>query len=481
MAESLKKQTIKGVAWSGVEKVLTYIIAFVVNVIMARLLTPADYGVVGIIAVFVSFSELFIDGGFSRALISKTDRNKDDYKTVFVFNFLMSVFLYVVLFFTAPIIDRFYNISGLASVIRVYCIMLVISSLSSIQFTRFNIAVDFKTISKTSIPSSIIAGIAGITCAYMGCGVWSIVVQHLTNATLRVILVLYYSKWFPKIGFSIISFKRLFKFSSNLIVSSLIDRIYTNIYPLFIGKAFSPQSLGFYTRGDQFGKLPAGIFEGIFDRVSFPIMSKVQDDYFQLQSVYRKFIKYSSFIIFPIMMLVVVLAEPIVKILLTDKWLECVIFMQIISVSCMMNHIGNINRYLLYVKQHSDYALKLEILKKSIALTIFFISTYFGILGVCIGQCIYGLIAPSLNSVYTKRLIGISFFKQLEDYVGLWLLSVISAFLPLWVISLINNPWMDLLVGTVIYITLYLLLNYIFGTDSIKWCLATIKDLLIKK
>lgn len=468
MSESIKKQTLKGVAWSGLEKAFTLTITFVVNIIMARLLTPSDYGVVGIIAVFVSFSQLFIDGGFTTALISKVDRNDDDYKTVFVFNFLMSVLLYALLFFAAPYIQAFYAIGNLCSVIRIYCLMLVISSFSAIQITKFTIAVDFRTISKISIPTGAVSGVVGIGCAYFGLGVWSIVAQQLTTATLRVVFAIFYSKWFPKVGFSKKSFKDLFRFSSNLIVSSLIDKIYTNSYPLFIGKFFPPATLGYYARGDQFGRLPAGILEDVFNRVTFPLMSKIQEENEKLRTLYCKYIKLSSFLIFPIMMLVVVLAEPIVKILLTDKWIDCVIYMQIISMAMMMNHICTINRNLLYVKQHSDYALKLELIKKLIAITIFIVSTRFGILGVCIGQLIYGMLAPSLNSFYTEKLIGLSFWRQLKDYIGLWAISVVSAAIPLWLISEMESAWFELFVGFAVYSTLYLFFNYVFKMEAMR-------------
>ncbi len=481
MAESIRRETLKGVAWSGLEKTVTLTITFVVNIIMARLLTPADYGVVGVIAVFLSFSRLFIDGGFTTALISKADRNEDDYRTVFVFNFAMSVSIYLGLFLSAPLIEGFYDIANLGSVIRVYSLMLIISSFSAIQITKFTIAVDFKTISKISVPTGIVSGIVGISMAYMGCGVWSIVGQHLTMDTLRVLLAIYHSRWFPKPGFSKTSFKQLFGFSSNLIISSLIDKIYTNAYPLFIGKFFPPATLGVYTRGDQFGRLPAGIFDEIFNRVTFPMLSKIQNNEDQLCSLYRKYIKLSSFLIFPVMMIVVVLAEPIVKILLTDKWLDCVFFMQIISMSLMMNHIGTINRNLLYVKHHSDYALKLEIIKKLIAITIFLISTKFGILGVCLGQLIYGMMAPSLNSIYTDRLIGVSFWKQLRDYVGLWVLAVVSSIIPLWVLTQLHNPWVELIVCAVIYIVLYIALNLVFKTESMQWFLEMAKNYIHKR
>lgn len=467
----------KGVAWSGVEKISTYLVTFIVNIVMARLLTPADYGIVGIIAVFVSFSQLFIDGGFTTALISKKDRDETDFRTVFVFNFLCSLLLYTLLFVAAPFVEKFYQLDDLGNILRVYCIVLVISSLSAIQITKFTINVDFKTISKVSVPSAIISGVIGISMAYLGCGVWSIVGQQLSAAILKVLLAVIYSRWIPKFQFSYQRFKELFGFSSKLVLSSLIDRIYTNSFPLFIGKFFPPATLGNYTRGDQFGKLPAGILEDIFNRVTFPLMSKIQDDNERLRELYRKYIKLSSFMIFPIMMLVVVMAEPIVRLLLTDKWLGCVPFIQIISMAGMFNHIGTINRNLLYVKKHSDWALRLEVVKKAIAIGIFLISTQWGVMGVCYGLLVYGFIAPLLNATYTKRLIEITMWQQLKDYIGIWLVSVVSALFPLWLVSIVDSSILQLLLTFGCYCVLYLLISWIARSEPLKYFVMEGKNL----
>lgn len=481
MEESLKKQTVKGIAWSGVEKISTYIATFIVNIVMARLLIPADYGVVGIISVFVSFSQLFIDGGFTTALISKSDRDEIDFRTVFVFNLAISILLYSCLFCAAPLIEKFYNITRLGSVLRVYCLVLVISALSAIQITKYTIDVNFKTISKISIPSSLISGGIGIVMAYCGMGIWSIVGQHLSAAVIKSFLAVFYSRWIPKLVFSYQRFRQLFAFSSKLVVSSLIDRVYTNSFPLFIGKVFPPSTLGNYTRGDQFGKLPSGILEDIFNRVTFPLMSKIQDDNERLRSLYRKYIKLSSFLIFPVMMLVVVMAEPLVKVLLTEKWLGCVLIMQIISMATMPNHIGTINRNLLYVKHHSDWALKLEIIKKTIAISIFIVSTKWGVIGVCIGQFVYGMIAPSLNAVYTKRLLCLTLWQQLRDYLGIWVIAVLSAIIPLWLVSQIESIILQLVCSALSYCFIYLFINWCVGTEPFKYAVDELKRIKTSK
>ncbi len=480
MEESLKKQTIKGVAWSGLEKFSTFFVTFIVNIVMARLLSPADYGVVGIIAVFVSFSQLFIDGGFTTALISKKNRCEEDFRTVFVFNFLCSLVLYLVLFLVAPYIESFYHIDKLGNILRAYCVVLIISSLSATQITKFTINVDFKTISKISVPSVLMSGVVGISMAQTGFGVWSIVGQQISAAIIKFVLAIAYSHWIPRFQFSYKCFKELFGFSSKLVLSSLIDRIYTNSFPLFIGKFFPPSTLGYYTRGDQFGKLPSGILEDVLNRVILPLMSKIQDDNSRLKELYRKNIRLSSFIIFPIMMLVVVMAEPIVRLLLTDKWLGCVPFMQIISMAVMTNHIGTINRNLLYVKQHSDWALKLEVIKKSIAIAIFLLSTIWGIWGVCVGQWIYGMIAPSLNAFYTNRLIGMNLWRQLKDYIGIWCISVFSAILPLWVVAKLDTLGLKLIVPFILYCVVYLVISKLFKSDSLEYIVQESKIVIDK-
>ena len=476
MGESVKRQTIKGVFWSVLEKMSTYLVTFVINVIMARLLTPADYGIVGIIAVFVSFSQLFIDGGFTTALIAKSDRDETDYRTVFVFNFICSITLYILLFLCAPIIEQFYGITQLGKIIRAYCVILVLSSLSAVQITQLTIKIDFKSISKINIPTGVISGCFGVYLAYSGFGVWAIVGQQLLNAALRVLLAIYYSKWYPIFTFSFQRFKKLFSFSSNLVLASLIDRIYTNSFPLFIGKFFAPAVLGNYARGVQFGSLPSNIMGDILNRVTFPLMSNIQEDNASLVMLYRKYIKLSSFVIFPIMMIVVVAAEPIVRMLLTDKWLGCVRFMQIISMAFMLAHIGVINRNLLYVKKHSDWALRLEIVKKIVAISIFLFSTLWGIWGVVVGQWFYDMIAPSLNAYYTKRLIGLSLWQQIHDYIGLWIISVLSAVIPLWMVTKIDNVVLQMTLPIISYILIYVIVNFVCITEPLRYAMQSFKN-----
>lgn len=463
------------VLWSSFEKISQQGIQFVVGIIMARLLTPEDYGLVGMVMVFISFSMLFVDGGLTTALIAKKDSSEKDYNTVFLFNIGVSLTIYILLFLGAPLIASFYGIDKLVSIIRVLSIVVIISSLSAIQFTQLNIRMEFKELALVSVPAVIIAGICGIISAYSGFGVWSLVVYQLVLVSTRLFIVVVINRWMPNFIFNTESFRELFGFSSKLLASSIIDKIYMNAFPLVIGKFFSSEVLGIYSRGEQFGKMPVGITGDVLNRVTLPYMSSIQDDNLKLKDLYRKYILTSSFVIFYILVLVVVCAKPLVLVLLTEKWLEVVPIMQLLCVAVMLDHIGTLNRNLLYVKGRSDWALKLEIIKKTISIVIFIISVKWGIIGICIGQLIYGLIAPALNSHYTKRLIGLSLWSQYNCFVNLFLIAIASAIIPWFLLESFDSYFVQIIVGGFSFTIIYIVLNFFFRTSALSMIYAMTK------
>ena len=476
--ESLKNKTAIGVFWSGVDKFAYYAIQFVVNIIMARLLSPNDYGVVGIMMVFISFSSIFVDGGFMTALIQKQNRDELDFNTVFITNLTTSLFLYALLFIIAPYIASFYNQNSICSLLRVLSLQLVISALSAVPLTKLTIDVNFKRISIASLSSAIISGMLGIIFALKGLGVWSLVYMQLILVISRCALLNLMKRWMPLFTFSVSSFKQLFSFSSKLIASSLIDQIYLNLYPLVIGKFFSARSLGIYSRGEQFGKLPASVLNDIFMRVTLPIMSSIQDDIPQLRKIYRDYIQASSFIIFGVMCLLVVIAHPLILILLKEQWLESVPVMQILCGAMMTLHISAINRNLLYAKGRSDWALRLEIIKKSLAIFLFLVSLPFGIVGVCVGQFIYSLFAPFINSYYTKTLINVSYFEQFLDYGKIWIIAIISAVIVYFPLQMMDGLWVQLLFGCLFFVIVYIGIHMAFKTHSFNMFMQLAKKFL---
>lgn len=403
MSDSLKSKTVSGVLWSAIERFSLQGVQFIINVLMARLLLPSDYGMIGMLAVFLQISQTFIDSGFSDALVQKKDRTETDLSTVFYFNIVISVLLYLLLFIGAPFIAQFYHMPELTLVTRIVMLNLIFSSFAAVPKIILVIKIDFKTQSKISLISAVVSGGIGITMAYKGYGVWSLVFQSLLNILLITFLSFYYINWRPLKTFSKDSFQNLFSFGSKLLFSRLIHALYYNLYAIVIGRRYSSAELGYYTRAEQFAIFPSGNINAIISRVTFPILSSIQDDDERLASAYRKYIKLASFLIFPLMIGLAVLAKPLIILLLTEKWIMTVVLLQILCFDWMFDHLSIINLNLLYVKGRSDWAFRLEIIKKTIATLILLLSIPFGIEGMCWGRVLYSLIAAYLNTHYIHK------------------------------------------------------------------------------
>ena len=464
MSNELKNKAIKGVIWSFIEQFSGQIIQFVISIILARILLPSDYGLIGMLAFFMAISQVFIDGGFGSALIQKKNRNENDLSTVFYINIGMSLACYIILFLCAPLISDFYSQPQLVPIIRIYSLTLVIGSISGINNTLLVINVDFKTKSKVSILSSVISGIIGIGFAYLGYGVWALIIQAISSSIISVILNFYFVRWYPKLIFSKVSFKALFSYGSKLLISSIIASAYTNIYSLVIGKQFSPAILGYYSRAQGFTTLVSNNINSIISRVSFPILSNIQDDDTILKNVYYKYIQMSSFVIFPCVLLLCGIAKPLVLILLTDKWTPVISLLHIICFSYLWNGIIDINLNLLKVKGRTDLVLRLEIIKKVIAVSILVISILFdNIYAICLGSVIYGFIALYLNTIYTKKLLNFSFLQQCKLFIPYLCIALTIMAISLWISNTVSNPYISIVTSLIICPVLYLFINKIFG------------------
>lgn len=476
MASELKEKTVSGIMWSAIERFSLQLVQFVINIIMARLLLPSDYGMIGMLAIFLQISQAFVDGGFANALIQKQDRTEIDYSTVFYFNIAISVLFYVLIFVFAPLIAEFYRMPDLTIVARIIAINLIISSLSAVHKIKLIVAVNFKTQSIISLVSAIISGTVGIVLAYNNWGVWALVFQSVFNSLLLTILLYYFLHWTPLIIFSLSSFRKLFSFGSKLLLSGLIHTAYYNLYSIVIGRRFSAVDLGYYTRAEQLAIFPSSNINAIISRVTFPILSSIQDDNERLALAYRKYIRLASFLIFPLMMGLIVLAKPVVILLLTEKWMNVIILLQILCLDWMFDHLSVINLNLLYVKGRSDLALRLEIIKKIIAVSIIFLSIPFGLIGMCWGRVIYSLIATYMNTYYTNSLIGLSFMTQMRDILPYFLLSVAMGACVYFFTFSIGNAYFQIIIGLCMGGSLYVLLAFLF-----KFTCLTELLLLLKK
>ncbi len=459
MTENLKKETVKGVAWSGIDKIANGGIQFLANIILARLLTPKDFGLLAIIAIFVQISQTFIDSGFSNALIQKRDRSQTDYSTVFFFNLALSFGFYAILYLCAPLIAYFFENERLTVLARVIGLNLIIGALVSVHKTRLTIQLRFKIQAVISLISSLVSAIAAIWMAYHGFGVWSLVALTIINITLQVILIYIIIKWRPSLLFSKIAFKSLFAYSSKLLGASLIHLLYRNIYPIIIGKKFSPVDLGYFNRADTLAMYAPYTIGSVISRVAFPIFSRIQDDNTRLRKAYSQYIVFASLFVFPVLIGIIVLAKPLTLVILKEQWLPMVPMLQILCIDWMSDHLCSINLNVLYVKGRSDLALRLEIVKKVLAIIIFFISLQWGIIGVCWGRVIYGVIAVYLNSYYTKRLIDIGINQQLKDILiplgqSLFMGVVVFVFSNMIHVETVLNLIFSILIGVLSYLVI---------------------------
>jgi len=421
---SLKQKTVSGLTWSFIDNFANQGIQFVVGIVLARLLTPEEFGLIGMITIFIAVSQSFIDSGFSSALIRKNNCGEKDYATVFIYNMVVGLVLYFILFFLAIPISNFYSQPILKTLIRVLGLSLIIRSFTIIQRVILIKRIDFKLQAKISIISTFFAGVIGIIMAYKGYGVWSLVIRTIMAAFFTTLLLWVLNKWKPILLFSLSSFKELFDFGSKLLLSGLIDTIYNNIYYLVIGKFFSAKELGFFTRADLFKDIPSKSISGVVSRVTYPVLANLQEDKIALKSGYKRLIRSVMFITFALMIGLAAIAESLIISLIGNKWLPSVVYLQLLCFAGMLYPLHSLNLNMLNVQGRSDLFLKLEIVKKIIAVPVIIAGIFWGIKAMIGGMIILSFIAYYLNSYYSGRLINYPMKEQILDILPSFLISV---------------------------------------------------------
>lgn len=426
MAEqSLKDKTVKGVGWSAVDNVSRYAVTFIVSIILARLLSPDDYGLLGITAIFTVVCNTLIEGGFSSALIRKKDVSKDDYSTAFIVNISLSVFLYAVIFLSAPLIAHFFGRLELVLLVRVSSLELIAGAIAMVQRVRFTKELDFKTQTKISIITSVSSGLIGILLALLGCGVWALVVQGLVRQLLNTLMLLLYSHWFPGFSFSKKCFKDLFGFGWKMMVVGLIDSTWKELTQVVIGRFYSPAALGQYTRAKSFSDILSQNLTGTVQRVSFPVLSEIQDDKARMIAAYRRIIKTTMFITAVSMLFLGAVSEPLLFCLIGAKWHEASTFLPLICICGSLYPLHAINLNMLQIQGRSDLFLKLEFIKKTILLASLFIGAFVGIKAMLYANIATNILSFFLNSFYSGKLLGYSSWMQIKDIIPSYSVAMI--------------------------------------------------------
>ena len=460
---SLAKKAKKGVIWSFIENFGAKAIQFVIGIILARLLSPDDYGVFGMLAIFMAMSNSIIEGGFVWALIQKKDCTQEDYSTVFIINTTMGFLLYAIMFIAAPFIADFFNMPILKDVARVEAILLILCSLMLVQTAKLTKELNFKlqTIIRTS--SSLVAGLIAIFFAYQGWGVWAIVFQSLASQLLSCVLFWIFAKWTPSLKFSVKSFKTLFSFGSNMLITGLYGPIFDNIHTLIIGKFYTPASLGTYTRARTFADFPSSNITAVVSKVSFPTLSKLQDNPEALTSAYRRLIRVTYFVVFPLMLGLLAVAEPLVISLIGVKWAECIPYLQVLSLSLLFYPLNAYNINALLVKGKSGLHLRLDLVKKAIFIIILAATAPFGVIYICWGSVLSSVLCWLLTAHYSGRLINLSIWEQTKDLLpSLAIASIMAACVYMGSFLSLNSTLLlvlQILVGGIIYTVLSYLFN----------------------
>lgn len=481
MASELKKKTVKGLVWNTIQNFTNHGVEFLLMLFMARLLGPKEYGLIGLTTIFIAVSSVFVNSGFSSALIRKKNCTNDDYSTVFIFNLIISVVCYLILFIIAPYVGDFYNEPVLSPVLRVLGLMLITQAFCAVQNTILTKNIDFKKKTKITVSKNIISGLIGLLCAFLGFGVWALVVQSLTASVLMSIMLWSTTEWYPNMNFSRKSFKELFDYGSKLLISSLINTTYGQIYPIVIGKFFSAATLGNFSRARHWADFGSKNLTGILQGVTFPVLAKVQDDDKRLENIYRRMIRTSCFVIFPIMIGMSAVSKPLTLVMIGQKWEFSAYLLQIICFAMMWYPVHALNLNLLQVKGRSDLFLKLEIAKKIMGICILCISVPMGIIAMCYFRILSSFLALIINTYYTGKLINVGFLKQMRDIAPTFMLSMIMWVIVLFTIHYIPNIYIQLSVGIITGATFYLAGSYYLKYPELKEVLVMYKDIKNRK
>lgn len=475
------KSFINNFIWRFAERCGAQLVTFIVSIVLARILTPEDYGVVALVTVFTSILQVFVDSGLGTALIQKKNADDLDFSSVFYFNFVVCIVLYIIMFFTAPFISVFYNDSSLTSIVRVASLTIVISGVKGIQQAYVSRNMLFKRFFFATLGGTIFSASIGIGLAYAGFGVWAIVAQQLSNTAIDTLILWITVKWRPKKMFSIKRLKELLNFGWKLLVSSLFNTVYNNLRNLIIGKYYSSADLAYYNQGDKFPNLIVTNINSSIDSVLLPTLSSAQDEKNRVKNMTRRAIKTSTYIMAPLMMGLAFCATPIVRLILTEKWMPCVRYLQIFCITYMFWPIHTANLNAINAMGRSDYFLKLEIVKKAIGMLLLLSTMHFGIMVMAYSLLVTTVTSMIINSWPNKNLLGYSLKEQIIDiFPGIFLALLMGLSISL--VRLLALPdivtlALQISLGAVIYIGL----SYVFKIESFEYLLNMVKSTLKKK
>lgn len=478
---SINNSIIGGLLWKLLERFGTQGLQFIIQIILARLLFPSDYGILALIVIFITIANVFVQSGLSTSLIQKKVVDQVDYSSVLYVSLGIAGILYCILYFTAPLIGIFYNNDSLILVLRVLALTLFPGAFNSIQNAIVSRTMQFKRLFYSSVGAGIASGIVGIYLAYHGYGIWALVFQQLTNQICITLILWFTVKWRPTLQFSLERVKVLYSFGWKLLVSALLETSYNELRSLIIGKMYNPAVLGYYNRGQQFPQLIISNINGSIQSVMLPALAAQQDYTNRVKSMMRRSIVTSSFIVLPMMAGLAVVAEPLVLLLLTDKWLPSVPFLQIFCIIYALMPIHTANLQAINAMGRSDIFLMLEIIKKILGLSILVVALPFGVYVLALSGVVSSIISSFINAYPNKRLLNYGYGEQIKDILPSLLLSLVMGVIVYLLIYLGLNPLTTMLLQIVVGIIVYMGLAFLFKLECFTYLIQTILSLFKTK
>lgn len=479
-SNSLKSKTISGLLWKFAERIGAQAITFILSIILARLLSPKDYGVVAILLVFITIADVFVNAGFGKALIQKKDADNLDFSSVFYFSFLFSVVIYAVIFLAAPFVAGFYNMPILQPTLQVLALRIPVAAINSVQQAYVSRNMQFKKFFYSTLSGTAASAVVGIAMAYNGCGIWSLVGQYLSNAVVNTIVLFSVINWRPQLMFSLLRLKSLFSYGWKLLLSGLIDTGYQSLNSLLIGKFYTPADLAFFDTGKKFPMVIVTNINSSISSVLFPVLASEQDETERVKAHTRKAIQISSYIMWPMMLGMVACADNIVSLVLTDKWLPAVPYLQIACITYGLWPIHTANLQAINAMGRSNIFLKLEVIKKVIGVTALLISIQYGVLAIALTSIITGVISTFINAYPNSCLLKYSYFEQIKDILPSILCALVMALVVYFIDNFEEDIYFKLLIQIVVGILSYVLISKLFKLNSFKYIVALIKEKFIK-
>ena len=467
MSSTLSNKILKGFSWTATERVVSQLVIFIIGIVVARLVTPSEYGVLGILMVFINVSSVFVDSGLGNSLIYYNELKKRDLYTTFSMNIFISISLILLIYLSSSLIEEFYNLENLALYLQVISLTILFNAFLVVPTAILKVNLNFKSLAISNMCSSVASGILAIVMAYHGYGIWALIAQVMVRSFLQASFLVVMSKWIPRLIFYKESCIRLYRYGINLITASCLTKVTEEGISFFLGKVFSPYNLGIYTRATQFSVLPSTSIGNVIISVLFPTLSLVKDDKDKFKQIYNAIIKIMSALSMPVFVILVVIAEPFIRLVLTEKWIEVVPFLQVFCIGRLLFPVSNVTEQALNAVGRSDLFLKQQIWKMAVKALFILPALFFNIYIVAIADALSSMVAYFITTIVASKVLSIRMFEQLRGIISYLLFALAAGAISYYLEDFVVNDYIKIILSTVLFLTIYVLLIFSFKRTEV--------------